>query len=509
MSRAWYSEVSWWSLLFLGAVPLVWFEHVPTLDGPAHRYTVQTILALLQGDGGVLARVFALDLRPWPNWAVQGVIGTMGPWIGWAGAERSVLVLAYFSLPLAFRYVLVRVGVRSAWPAFLVFPLVHHHLLYLGFWNYTLGVALALAMTGSLVGCGIPSWRRVVVLGLMGLLLYFCHPLAWGLGMLWAWVVWGWTAAGEARSPQARLQAGTRLACAFFPSALMMFWFWNQRPDAAWGGHVPWRDLLGYLLRVDVASPFSREFSPGIVFFAVLALALGALGVWKNPREAKSRVSIALLACAVLSLVLCVVLPDEGAGGSLIQYRLTVLPWLFYLLWLGRGLVSTPFGTWLIVGSALVSTGILGLTLVSALASFQQPATGFVRLLSVIESESVLLVMTPSSFREAAPWRFSPWEHAAAAASLPDRHVAWINHYQARAHGFPLKFRPGINPHTALGFPELTPDRLNFERYAQVSGIRPDYILAFGESRKFVPAGFDLIAGDGRISAELWVRRSR
>jgi hypothetical protein len=140
----------------------------------------------------------------------------------------------------------------------LIFPLAHHHLLYLGFWNYTLGVAGVLVLAGWVGGTWGGGARMGWGVALLGLGLYFCHPLAWGLGAVAAsWVWW------RRGSPQGWVW----WALVWSPSALLAAWFvWASRGQ----GSPEWRpvgEVLGQALRMDVAEPFR---------FQVPILALGA-----------------------------------------------------------------------------------------------------------------------------------------------------------------------------------------------------------------------------------------
>lgn len=431
-------------MLLLLAVPLLGFKEIPTLDGPAHVQTAVVLQGLLSGAGGVWADVFRLELRPWPNWMIQAMLVGLQPVLGWAGAEKAVLLGCFLALPLAFRYLLVKLGCRSAWAGMLVFPLAHHHLLYLGFWNYTYGLAWALAGAGWVARAELKGGQPWGV-ALLGLALYFCHPLAWGLGGLLVTGVW-WL--------QSQPGGWGRWVAAWAPSGLLVLWFLNAAPRGEAVVWMPPGELLIQGLRMDVAEPFRRSTPLAALFAGMLALASAGVG-WRYCQDCMARRAAVFFAgAASVAIVLCLVLPDAASGGSLVQYRLTLVPWLLVLAGAAFVLAESSTGLKLGVAAACLAAAAAGVfSLAGVLSAHQAPAARVGALLDLVPEQAVIEVRFAQGFRESGPWRIYVWEHAAARAAAR-RQTAWPAAYQFTATGFPVRVQNAEKP----GSPEAVVD---------------------------------------------------
>lgn len=499
----WKEELFWGVILLWAVLPLWMVGHVPNGDGPAHEYTAFLLRKLGGADAGILSRVFEADPRPWPNWISTVLLMVFQPLLGWAVAEKLLLTLVCLSCPLAFRYLLVRFGVASPLPALMVLPLVHHHLVYLGFFNYTFGLALMLAVVGYVAGRD--RWTRVGWAGLclLGLVLYFCHPIPWILGCLFGGLV-------VVADPVGRFRRTACYLAAWIPSAALMVWYLKVSPPVETGARTGLGSLVlnGGLLAA--ALPFPDGWSAGAVLFFVLSVVLaGGLVLCKGGREGFYNKTNLLLVLVLFSAALAVAAPDKTGGGSLIQYRLTLVPWLFLLAWLGIRLVDHPGILRIQGGVAIVVALVLGLRLAGVLVEFQQPAAEYDALLDRVPAQSTLMVVTSGGFRESEPLRTGPWEHAALGVVSSGKQVAVLNHYQGRAHGFPVRFRPGMDPHSSRVYPELGGDPLDLAAYERASGFYPDCLLLMGGDGVWKGVGgYEFVARTpGYPAAALWVRK--
>src|SRR5437588_9167863 len=164
-------------------LPIWRVRYVPTVDGPSHLYNAQVLHELAKGTPE-FARVFRSDLRPFPIWLGHILLflalGIAPPLI----AEKLVLSaivllflggcwkLAGFAYPASRVY------------AFLLMPLAYSALLQMGFYNYFLGVGLAMF--------AIAAWweRRTTLSGTLLLLCYFAHAVPAMVALLMVAVIW-------------------------------------------------------------------------------------------------------------------------------------------------------------------------------------------------------------------------------------------------------------------------------------------------------------------------------
>ncbi|MDX6765949.1 MAG: hypothetical protein SFU85_04080 [Candidatus Methylacidiphilales bacterium] len=474
LSRTGREEWIWAGLLVWSVVPFFWFDQIPAVDVPAHQYTAYLIGHLLQGGGGPLGRVFEAVWKPWPNGLSCVVLGILQQVVGWVWAGKIMMAATCLAIPLSFRYLLQRLGVASPIPAFWVLPLVHHHLLYLGFLNFIWGLALMMLLLGYWTGRDSFSFKAWLFFVVLTLVLYFCHPLAWilalgmGLGLIGI-------------EPRQRWTRVWHFMAGWIPSALLMLWYLSVSPQIGMGDRNPAGQLLFNGLFLGVALPFPGLVdSAAVVCFAVFVLICSVWVIWKVWKSPAARPDL-FLVYAVLAFALVVLMPDKSAGGSLIQYRLLLVPWLLFLVWLACRVESMPYLSSTGAVLSVVVAMVLWLRIWGVFSDYQQPSGAFQKLLDPIPDNRSLLVVTSVGFREHLGMRTNFWEHAYLNVAANGKRIACLNHYQARVHGFPVRFRASMNPHRSLGYAESGVQGLNFRAYQRSSGFYPDYVLLLGD----------------------------
>jgi hypothetical protein len=181
-----------WSgwLLLAGAVvqlaPFVLLPFVLTQDGPAHVDGAWVLLH--HGDrgtvGAALRTAFAIDLSPVPNMLgtvlLAGLMTVLSP----GGAEKVLVVLLVAALIGGLWYAVRGIDRRAGWLAVVALPLAGSELVVYGFYNFCLGVALALFAAGVVVRVR-SGWRPVDAAALAVLLLatWSAHLLPWSFAV--------------------------------------------------------------------------------------------------------------------------------------------------------------------------------------------------------------------------------------------------------------------------------------------------------------------------------------
>ncbi|NIT37129.1 MAG: hypothetical protein GTN49_11640 [candidate division Zixibacteria bacterium] len=320
-------------------VALVWgVRYVPTQDGPSHLANAAALRdILLPGEQGLEARYY-VRARPVPNWAYYAVVAPLMIFVPPLVAEK--LFLSFYILSFVFAYYrLARAaGVRTYAPAVAALPFSVALPFQMGFFNYSLGVAV---MLGALAY----FWRRrdrlgvkaVVVLNLFAAAAYFCHLLAALLLLGSIYLLNVFMAAGVVPASRSLRRR------ALFLGGLLPAWilpiYYLSTPT---GGDTFWlaaKDLAPLLLRGWPLVTLASGQRP--VGFLAVAIALAAAVAtfvaiksgrrpWPGPRDAFGLLAVAFL-------VLCFAAPDAAAGGSAVSARLAVLFFLFVFIWGGDG----------------------------------------------------------------------------------------------------------------------------------------------------------------------------
>src|SRR5258708_19032544 len=178
-ARVTETKSHWWlGALFvvvalLHLLPVWRVEYLPTVDGASHVYNATVLRELAAGTPG-FQRAYAADLKPYPNWLGHAflwlALGLVPPVV----AEKllvSVIILLF--LGGCWRLAGV-VDPRSRMYALLAMPLTFHVLLQMGFYNYSLGAAIALfAIAEAWESRGMSGWRPVEATAFWLVLCYF------------------------------------------------------------------------------------------------------------------------------------------------------------------------------------------------------------------------------------------------------------------------------------------------------------------------------------------------
>ena len=308
------------------ALPLFLVDIVPMTDFPAHLARV-TLLSHLPLDP-LLARAWAVDLRPLPNLAIDIFVPFVAPWIG-AEAGLKLFMALGLALWVAGAALIYRGLWRetSAQPLFAVF-FAANPTFYYGFANFHFGAGLALTACGLWL-CA-PRRGPLLIAGMAAsaLILLFCHLMALGifavlmggfeLGRLWS----------ERARPLAVLSALAQGLVIFLPAALIWAFVFEHGRET--GVEFKWlHNLLAIFIYTSGAGAVNYNALPALALLATLALAwrAGRLEISARAAPAFVLMTLAMLACPAVALsgaIIHVRLPAVVAILALTGARLTL-----------------------------------------------------------------------------------------------------------------------------------------------------------------------------------------
>ena len=353
-SAAWESGSSrWWFALIVGAV-CVWVLSLPIFpsqDGPMHRYYAHAL-------GAVLAHqphfgLYAIR-HPFPPYATQylSLIGLFHVF-SFDMAEKVFTVIEVLCFACGFRLCAVAIGPAGAWVSLLVTPLLLPWYLLMGFFNYSIGLGIALLA----VGCWLRMERSLAaVLGfaVCALVLIFSHPVP--LLLLLAFQVLDLLRRRYLMGPDKstwreqskRLAAlAYTVALAIYPSlAIDKSQTANTLSDT--GFHLPFVRTALLLTGLSPYNSRSHDFwinGYRLVCYSLLLVTL--FWAWQTLRNSLRTQRLdaggAFLVYAVVFALLLPFLPDRLNGGVFFATRMVILVWVFALLG-AAGRPSTGIG---------------------------------------------------------------------------------------------------------------------------------------------------------------------
>jgi hypothetical protein len=438
----------------------------PSQDGPLHLYYTQVTRDLIT-NGSAWGGYFVLR-RGIPPYLLQTVLLIMlemiiPPLI----AEKVLVVLCVMLLCGAFRRMARSLDPDASWSTLLIFPVAMHKPLYMGFYNFSLGLGIALWLCAYWVRRAGEFKPRHAVVFLFGVaLLAITHPVALILILLFIALeqtvraIRAWRA-GASRSAWLESQRWTLFALAagysslFYlalymksgnsiriPDSSVMLSHAGSGLEAIW----PMRTLLHQVIRGIITAGVLLVLAYRIRFVAAQASA-GA---------------IAILLFSGICAALFVIAPNNVNGGDYFNERFALFAFVFLLAFCAG--LSRPKRLAIVAGAAAAVLSLMLLTEQSIRTRpFAQEAARLEAIRSMLENQRGVVLATRGIIGP-ADFNFSPCAHIAA-------------HYFRRAHAIlvnaewlhmpisllaPRAWAPYqfLDPHRMTEFGLRHPDRL-------------------------------------------------
>jgi hypothetical protein len=306
-----------WVLLAVQVVVPWTVGHYITEDGPSHLYNGLVSKDVLLHPHGIYAAVYHFQARLVTNWSTPLLLGTLAPIFGPTHAEAA---LASLCLMIGFGCLTYfRRSLDPASPA--IDPLTNFLLntwfLWVGFYNFYLGMALCVLLVGFYMRYGASlNRRRAAMLGAGLVVLFFTHVLPAILALLAIvfLVVWG-------ARPNWRM-----LLTALGPAAILLGFFlrggWGRvafQPEVAWA----WNSFPMQVFASAKGRTGGEELLVAAMLFFLVA------GVLALTREEWRSARLPLAVAALASFAGYLLLPDAGFGGGEIKARMAWAVFLF------------------------------------------------------------------------------------------------------------------------------------------------------------------------------------
>jgi hypothetical protein len=492
------------ALLAASIVPVWWFHYFPSQDGPAHLENTVILREYANPNRALLREFYTINTHPEPNWLGHLMLGGLMTFVPILIAEKILLSGYLLLLPLSVRSALKALGSDAGFLTLLVFPFVPNLFFHMGFHNFCYSLPLFFFVVGYwLKHLDAFTWRQIIGLMVLGLVLYFGHLVS----LVAAWIAIGvhalWLAGLDARKERGQGESGlVRFSkalwpkikvpiLAFLPSLLLALWFLSRQGWTARPAETPEGSTWSILVKLESLISFNKY--EGIVsvalFFFFVALTLYVLAV--RLKSWKAAPGDGLLIAAVAFVALYFLTPSAMAGGLFVNFRLTLYPFFALLLWFATQPIIER-ARWAVRAAAIVATvALLGLH-THAYAQANDYLGEMLQVADVIEPNHTLLPLnfmqpnvSPDGKRLSD--RVGPFRHAAGHIAAT-RHIVNLKNYEASTDYFPILYRPEVNPYQLMGKDErvldhgldTVPPRVDFLEYTARTGMSVDYILIWG-----------------------------
>ena len=490
-------------LAFQAAIP--WTTHVfVTQDGPSHLYTGIVLKDLMLHRHSPYSSVYMPQPEIVPNSASAVLLAMAATVVGTAHAEQ---LLASFCLIVGFfaiSYALAALDPQTPpWSPLTNFLLLNSFL-STGFYNFYIGMALF----GLAIGFYVRHWERLtkrsallLATGLVGL--FFTHIMAAALAAMTVVVVALWMhIVGPFLSTPGRLplrRTLTRLGmltAALLPLLLLTIVFSTLsregvqfRPELA-------RSFNEFPVNLFIIGPgrsgTQELLWPAILFYMTIAAFAIRRREWSTPRAG-------ILIAAVLTVVLYLLLPDDGFGGQEVKKRLA---WAVFILGCLVACSVTRLQPVRIVVSIYVASFLAGTLVTSVRVSraIGSAVGEYVSAMSNIpDGATFVRVYFPIP---GVPVRFgfagvplAPLFHADAYVAA-SRHMIDLSDYQAASGLFPVTYVPVIDTahrYSLWGLENSANKNRDKLRWLRATlPISIDYVVVVGDAASADGLGIDM-----------------
>ena len=484
--RSLLSSTDRWTLAFLLLVLLyilpIWvFKYFPSNDGPCHIYN-SFILRHYNDPNYKFNEFYEIRKAPVPNWASHASMMLFMYVVPPLIAEK-LLLTTYIILMAGGMLYLLNAVERGRTPlAFLGFPFIYHHLLLIGFYNYSLSIALLMLSIGywwkHFDSFGV---KNAVILGTLLVALYFCHLV----GLVPALVSIAMIAILRLLPKFEKWRQALLGFLSTLPSIGLTLYYFTIRGTER-GGQWKLGQLWRHFIRNEALAYYNQS---QVILAKIITAAFVAFFFYTLVREhfltKEWRFGLRIrkkdfffLLCAAFFAIYSLA-PDGMSGGWGIKGRLSFLPFLIIIPWLSWDMPK-------------IARGIAGVVIMLLAATYLVHGSYYHKSLSdqveiyvsgcdVVEMNKVIM---PMSFdARAGAWRVGPVYHAAGYYGYRRGSIEVFNYEAGLVNYFPTYFKPGL--HRPPSNQEGNPGAVDIAEYAEDI----DYIIVWN-----LPAGGEVEA---------------
>lgn len=415
-------------LLFLYLLPLWVYPLFPSQDGPSHLYNTVVFTDLLWNPRSFFSIFYEINARPFPNWTFTALATVLYPLLPIVVVEKLILSAYLGGLVLAGFYFVRSIDTEKTPLGLGFFLFGYNWFLLMGFYNFCLSMPLALFVIGyGLRHRGVLNPRRLVLMAVLFLLLYFSHLVSFGVAALALLVAFGCFG-------QRRLYALGQLAVSAIPALVCGLWNYSG------GTHA---DTPVYWLPVNLHAANTITFKIGPLFrfgeaiwFAALWCVLGfcLYRTVRSSRPAKTEDRIVWGFVAV-AVALCWFVPYNLLGGTSLNDRFALYVGLFLIAAISWKALEPSKNLLFVAFTVLVAAQLLYLHI--SFRQWNQQLAPFTRAAQHIDPQVRVL---PLLFSEnVVGFYANPLLHADSHALLQKRGVSPCN-YEAYLDHFPAVY---------------------------------------------------------------------
>ena len=469
--------LAFWFMILLYVLPIWVFKYFPSQDGPCHIYN-SFILKHYSDPEYVFSKFYDVRRFPVPNWASHASMVLLMYIVPPLVAEKILLTGYVVLMAVSMLYLLNAVENRRTPLVFAGFPFIYNFLFLMGFYNFSLGVAMLMLAVGY-------WWKHsekfgvknIVVFTLFLIVLYFCHPVPLVLALFSIGIV---AISGLVTNFTRWKQALLTLAC-MLPSIGLLICYIGTSDMARNPGTWTLSRLWEYFVRNESLAYHSES---QIIFGKIVTGVFAILFLYTFVRDhffTKEwrfclriyRKDFFLLLC-IIFFAIYLKAPDGLSGGGFIETRMCLLPFLTIIPWFSWKMPKIVSG---IAGGALI---LLSVVYLAHASYYHKILSDDIEVYNsgygAVERNKVIL---PLGFDYVGRgWRIGVFVHPLGYYGYNTGCINLIN-YEATTEYFPTIFKPDFH-RPPLAMVHVKQTEIDFAEYKDDI----DYILTWALAPK-------------------------
>ena len=468
-------------LLFANTLPVVLFKSFPTVDGPAHLYNVRLIIDLIANPSSPLSDFLMFNPQLNPNLTGHLFLGFLMMFLPALTAEKIFLLSYLIFFPLAFRYLFDVLRLKGKYLVYFIFPFTYSFLFYYGFYNFSIGLIflfLSLALWIRYLRSGF-TIRRMVILGILSLLVFFSHLFVFAI-LLLALAIVNLQAAPRLLSSTIAGKKGILISwlqqiLILLPGIVLTGMYFATHP--AGNGSSQYLSLTELLTMIKQVQPakgvdYAKEniFTKWIFILFALISAFHLFRFLIRPRKIVLADTLIWGILAAFTFLLFMVMPNMIKGSiGFVNSRLLVFFFLFLILFLAT--LRAP--AWL----KIIAFVIINYVNVALINVYAKATTRLSDLAAQVKDASEIIdpYSTVFAIYQSEEWIFT---HISNSLGI-DKPLVITDNIEASLNYFPLVWNRNKMPRLHLGNPkshvEILPSH-NPDAHQQI-----DYVFLFSD----------------------------
>ena len=295
----------------------------PSQDGPLHLYYARILGDLTTGSatwGGYFVRRPGFPPYMLHNLILLAAQAVVPPLV----AEKILVVLCITALCFGFRYAVHALRPEATWSTLFIFPVALHKSLYMGFYNFSLGLGIMLFLCGVWLRNDRPFQARHAILFVAGvMLLAVTHPIP--LILTLCFVALDLTIGAAGKRPPGKWRVSAAVMSSLTLIYIGLYSYRTRTPD------LPDLQLVVNHLGSTLDAIWPMRTALEQVIRIVVTIGAVALAAFVKQRRSGPRSAVLLfsIACGLAY----VVAPNNVNGADFFHERFAMSSFLFLLLY--------------------------------------------------------------------------------------------------------------------------------------------------------------------------------